>query len=59
MREIEKEDLLKNLKKTPDQTPIIDMDAVDFVLLKLNEIRHEVNLKLKDRENKLKEKSVS
>ena len=59
MREIEKEELLKNLKRPTDQTSAIDMDAVDFVLLKLNEIRFEVSLRLKDRENKVKEKSVS
>ncbi|NPD87299.1 MAG: hypothetical protein HGN29_01160 [Asgard group archaeon] len=59
MSEIEKEELLKNLKRPTDQTSTIDMDAVDFVLLKLNEIRHEVSLKLKDHENKTKKKSVS
>ncbi|MCG3225925.1 MAG: hypothetical protein H7645_03340 [Candidatus Heimdallarchaeota archaeon] len=59
MSEIEREELLKNLKRPTDQTSAIDMDAVDFVLLKLNEIRFEVSLRLKDRENKVKEKSVS
>jgi hypothetical protein len=59
MKEIEKDELLKNLRKTYDQNTPIDMDAVDFVLLKLNEIRHEVSLRLKDRENNIKEKSVS
>ena len=59
MSEIEREELLKKLKRPTDQTSAIDMNAVDFVLLKLNEVRYEVSLKLKDRENKLKEKSVS
>ena len=59
MKEIEKDELLKNLRKNNDQSSPIDMEAVDFVLLKLNEIRHEVSLKLKDYEHKIKEKSVS
>ena len=52
MREIEKEDLMRNLKEKNDSTKAIDSDVVDFVLWKLNEIRHEVRIKLKERENK-------
>ena len=59
MNGIKKEELLKNLKGANDQTSAIDMDAVDFVLLKLNEIKYEVSLKLKDHENITKKKSVS
>ena len=59
MKAIEKEELLKNLKSSDEQNSSIDMDAVDFVLLKLNEIRHEVRLRLKDYVYKTKEKNVS
>jgi len=59
MKEIEKDELLKNLRKNNDQSSPIDMEAVDFVVLKLNEIRHEVRLKLKDFEHRIKEKNVS
>lgn len=59
MKEIEKDELLKNLKGATDQPSTIDMDAVDFVLLKLNEIKYEVSLRLEEREQKIKEKSVS
>ncbi len=59
MKEIEKEELLRNLRSSDDQNSPIDMDAVDFVLLKLNEIRYEVRLRLKDYVHKTKEKNVS
>ena len=59
MQEIEKEELLKNLRSSNGQNSPIDMDAVDFVLLKLNEIRHEVRLRLKDYVDKTKERTVS
>ena len=59
MKEIEKEDLLKSLKENSDTLTQIDMDAVDFVLLRLNELRYEVSLKLRERENKKVKKSVS
>lgn len=59
MKDIEKEDLIKNLKGITNQSTTLDMDAIDFLVLKLNEIRHEVRLKFKDHEHKFKEKSVS
>ncbi len=59
MKEIEKEDLLKSLKENSETLTQIDMDAVDFVLLKLNELRYEVSLKLQEREDKKIKKSVS
>jgi hypothetical protein len=59
MKDIEKDDLIKNLKGITNQPTTLDMEAVDFLLLKLNEIRHEVRLKLKDREYNIKEKNVS
>lgn len=59
MKELEKEDLLKSLKENSETLTQIDMDAVDFVLLKLNELRYEVSLKLQEREDKKIKKSVS
>jgi len=59
MKDIEKEDLLKQLKISEDQFKAINLDAVDFVILKLNEIKHEVNLRIKEHETKKVEKSVS
>ena len=50
MEEIKKEDLVRQLKEKADIEAIIDEDAVDFVLWKLNEIRQEIGLKLKNRE---------
>lgn len=52
MREIEKEELIKHLKEKNDPSEAINSDVVDFVLWKLNEIRHEVGIKLKEREEK-------
>ena len=59
MREIEKEDLIKQLQKSPEQSSNLDMDAVDFVLLKLNELRYEVGLRVKEKERKIIKKNVS
>jgi len=59
MKELEKEDLLKSLKENSETLTQIDMEAVDFVLLKLNELRYEVSLKLQERESKKIKKSVS
>jgi len=52
MREIEKEELIKHLKEKSGPSEAINSDVVDFVLWKLNEIRHEVSIKLKEREEK-------
>ena len=59
MREIEKEYLIKQLQKSPEQSSNLDMDAVDFVLLKLNELRYEVGLRVKEKERKIIKKNVS
>ena len=59
MKEIEKKDLLKSLKENSETLSQIDMEAVDFVLLKLNELRYEISLKLQEREDKRIKKSVS
>jgi hypothetical protein len=59
MKDIEKEDLLRQLKISEKQYNSIDMEAIDFVLLKLNEIKYEVNLRIKEHETKKVEKSVS
>ena len=45
MSYIEKEDLISSLKDNNGTKKEIDMEAVDFVLLKLNELRHEISLK--------------
>ena len=45
MSYIEKDDLISRLKDNHDPKKEIDMETVDFVLLKLNELRHEISLK--------------
>ena len=45
MSYIEKKDLLSYLKDPDDLEKELDMEAIDFVLLKLNELRHEVSLR--------------
>ena len=57
MREIEREELVKHLKEKSNLSSNINSDVVDFVLWKLNEIRHEVSIKLKEREEKRVKKS--
>ena len=49
MDEIKREDLLRKLDENADPLRLINDDAVDFVLWKLNEIRQEVDLRLKNR----------
>ena len=45
MSYIEKDDLISRLKDSNNPKKEVDMEAVDFVLLKLNELRHEISLK--------------
>ncbi|MCE7743086.1 MAG: hypothetical protein GOP50_11610 [Candidatus Heimdallarchaeota archaeon] len=52
MEEIKREDLLRQLNEKSDPLRIINDDAVDFVLWKLNEIKQEIGLRLKNREEK-------
>jgi hypothetical protein len=52
MDEIKREDLLRKLNDEADPLRLINDDAVDFVLWKLNEIREEIGLRLKNREDK-------
>ena len=52
MDEIKREDLLRKLNDESDPLRLINDDAVDFVLWKLNEIREEIGLRLKNREDK-------
>jgi len=52
MSEIKREDLLRKLNEKADPLRIINDDAVDFVLWKLNEIKEEVGLRLKNREER-------
>ena len=56
---IEKEDLIPHLKDSNDPKKEIDMEAVDFVLLKLNELRHEVSLKFYEKKIKSSKKTGS
>ena len=53
MDEIKREDLLRKLDENADPLRIINDEAVDFVLWKLNEIKQEVGLRLKNREDRI------
>lgn len=57
MSYIEKDELITQLKKNTDPKSEIDLEAVDFVLLKLNELRHEVSLKFYEKKIKSSQKS--
>jgi len=57
MSYVEKDDLISHLKESKDPKKEIDMEAVDFVLLKLNELRHEVSLKFYEKKIKNSKKS--
>ena len=57
MSYIEKDELITQLKKSNDPKSEIDLEAVDFVLLKLNELRHEVSLKFYEKKIKSSQKS--
>ncbi|MHA1407694.1 MAG: hypothetical protein ACTSSG_09995 [Candidatus Heimdallarchaeaceae archaeon] len=52
LQEIEKTDLIKYLQLNNRISDTVNEDVIDFVLLKLNEIRYEVGLKIKKRQNK-------
>ena len=45
MSYIEKDDLISRLKDSNNPKKEVDIEAVDLVLLKLNELRHEISLK--------------
>ena len=59
MDEIKREDLLRKLNDNADPLRLINDDAVDFVLWKLNEIKQEIGLRLKNREERTELKDVS
>ncbi|MHA1483041.1 MAG: hypothetical protein ACTSUP_06350 [Candidatus Heimdallarchaeaceae archaeon] len=59
MSYIEKEDLISSLKDSNGSKKDIDMEAVDFVLLKLNELRHEISLKFYEKKIKNSKRSGS
>ncbi|MCK5141940.1 MAG: hypothetical protein KAQ70_07085 [Candidatus Heimdallarchaeota archaeon] len=59
MSYIEKEDLISSLKDSNGSKKEIDMEAVDFVLLKLNELRHEISLKFYEKKIKNSKRSGS
>ncbi len=50
MEEIKREDLVRHLKSSSNENPTLNEEALDFVLWKLNEIKHEVGLKLETKE---------
>jgi hypothetical protein len=52
MEEIKREDLLRKLNDNADPLRLINDDAVDFVLWKLNEIKQEVGLRIRNREER-------
>lgn len=51
MEEIKREDLIRHLKHHPNKDVILNQETIDFVLWKLNEIKHEVGIKLANKEN--------
>ncbi len=59
MSYIEKDDLISSLKDSNGSKKEIDMEAVDFVLLKLNELRHEISLKFYEKKIKKSKRSGS
>ena len=59
MDEIKREDLLRKLNDNADPLRLINDDAVDFVLWKLNEIKQEIGLRLKNREERTELKDSS
>ena len=59
MDEIKREDLLRKLNDNADPLRLINDDAVDFVLWKLNEIKQEIGLRLKNREERTESKDGS
>jgi hypothetical protein len=52
MDEIKREDLLRKLNDNADPLRLINDEAVDFVLWKLNEIKQEIGLRIKNREER-------
>jgi len=52
MQEIKREDLIQQLKEKYSTNSTLNSDALDFVLWKLNELKHEVNIKMQNRDDK-------
>ncbi|MCG3255358.1 MAG: hypothetical protein KAU62_04660 [Candidatus Heimdallarchaeota archaeon] len=50
MEEIKREDLVRHLKHHSNKDVILNQETIDFVLWKLNEIKHEVGIKLETKE---------
>ena len=50
MEEIKREDLVRHLKSNSNKNSSLNEEALDFVLWKLNEIKHEVGLNLEKKE---------
>jgi len=51
MEEIKREDLVRQLKHHSNKDVLLNQEIIDFVLWKLNEIKHEVGIKLENKEN--------
>ena len=58
MEEIKREDLVRHLKSRSNENHTLNEEALDFVLWKLNEIKHEVGIKLENKEKPPLVKSV-
>jgi hypothetical protein len=50
MEDIKREDLVRHLKARSNDNSALNEEALDFVLWKLNEIKHEVGIKLENKE---------
>ena len=50
MEEIKREDLVRQLKARSNENSVLNDEALDFILWKLNEIKHEVGIKLEKKE---------
>lgn len=50
MEEIKREDLVRQLKHHSNKDVVLNQETIDFVLWKLNEIKHEVGIKLESKE---------
>lgn len=50
MEEIKREDLVRQLKHHSNKDVVLNQETIDFVLWKLNEIKHEVGIKLETKE---------
>ncbi|GAG77249.1 unnamed protein product [marine sediment metagenome] len=50
MEEIKREDLVRQLKARSNDNSVLNEEALDFILWKLNEIKHEVGINFEKKE---------